>query len=316
MTVEGGCGPYILLHMVNSGIARSEICAVVVTFFPQPDTADNLLALAPQVGRLLIIDNGSSPETFQPLEPVARELNATVLRLGSNFGIAKALNVGLQHARELRFRWLATFDQDSRANSGMLQAMGQALADYPGASSVGLIAPVHFDRRAGVVMSDRYREASGATWHVIRTTMTSGNLVNVAAAEQVGGFDDSLFIDYVDNEFCLRLRQQGFQILEASRAQLSHALGNLEIRDLGIVRTGITHQSALRRYYMTRNRLLVWRQYWRREPAWVLRDMRRFLSESAGIVLFEKDARAKVRMMWRGIRDASRNIRGAFDATR
>lgn len=297
-------------------ISRSDICAVVVTFFPRPDTADNLLALAPQVGRLLIIDNGSSPETFQSLEPVARELGAMVMRLGSNLGIAKALNIGLQHAREQGFHWLATFDQDSCPPAGMLEAMGCALADYPQSQRVGLIAPVHIDRRAGVVMSDRYREASGATWHVIRTTMTSGNLVSVAAADQVGGFDDSLFIDYVDNEFCLRLRRRGFKILEATLARLGHALGNLEIRDLGFVRTGITHQSALRRYYMTRNRLLVWRQYWRLEPAWVLRDMRRFLSESAGIVLFEQDTRAKVRMMRRGICDAARNVRGAFDATR
>ena len=297
-------------------VSRSDICAVVVTFFPQPETTDNLLALAPQVGRLLIIDNGSSPETFAPLEPVARELGATVVRLGSNFGIARALNIGLQHAREQGFHWLATFDQDSRAHPGMLAVMAQALADYPEGQRVGLVAPVHIDRRAGVVMSDRYREASGATWHVIRTTMTSGNLVNVAAADQAGGFDDSLFIDYVDHEFCLRLRRRGLRILEASLARLDHALGHLEMRDLGLVRTGITHQSALRRYYMTRNRLLVWRQYWRPEPTWVLRDMRRFLTESAGIVLFEQDARAKVRMIWRGIRDASRNVRGAFDASR
>jgi rhamnosyltransferase len=288
----------------------------VVTFFPQPDTADNLLALAPQVGRLLIVDNGSSPETFAPLEPVARELGATVVRLGSNFGIARALNIGLRQAREQGFRWLATFDQDSHANTGMLAVMGLALADYPLAGQVGIIAPVHVDRRTGVVIADRYREMSGATWHVIRTAMTSGNLVNVAVAEQVGGFDDSLFIDYVDHEFCLRLRHRGFRILEASRAQLSHALGKLEMHDLGVVRTGITHQSALRRYYMTRNRLLVWRQYWHLEPAWVLHDMRRFLTESAGIVLFEKDVRAKVWMIWRGIRDASRNVRGAFDAGR
>jgi rhamnosyltransferase len=72
----------------------------------------------------------------------------------------------------------------------------------------------------------------------------------------------------------------------------------------------------LRRYYITRNRLLVWQQYWRFEPAWVLRDMRRFLSESAGIVFFEKDTAAKVRMTLRGIRDALQGVRGAFDATR
>lgn len=300
----------------GGAIARSDICAAVVTFFPPSQCAENLLALAPQVGRLLVIDNGSSDETWQPLESAIRATGATVLRLGHNFGIARALNVGLQHAREHGFPWLATFDQDSRAAAGMLDTMGAALSAYPQPDRIGLIAPVHVDRRSGIVISDRYRQDSAPLWHVIRTTMTSGNLVNVAAALEVGGFDDSLFIDYVDNEFCLRLRHRGYRILEAAQARLSHSLGALEVRDLGIVRAGITNHSALRRYYMTRNRLLIWRQYWRWEPAWVLRDMRRFLSESAGIVLFEKDVGAKARMTLRGIRDALRNVRGAFDATR
>jgi rhamnosyltransferase len=302
--------------VVTQGIARSDICAAVVTYFPQPESAAHLTALASQVGRLLIIDNGSSPETLQPIEAAARDVGATVLRLGSNFGIAKALNTGLQLARAQGFRWLATFDQDSHPSAAMLEEMGRALAAYPDRDRVGLIAPVHVDRRAGIVVSDRRREESGPTWHVIRTTMSSGNLVNLEAALAVGGFDDSLFIDYVDNEFCLRLRRRGYRVLEASRAHLSHALGNMELRNFGLLRTGITHHVALRRYYITRNRLLLWRQYWRFEPAWVLRDMRRFLSEFAGIVFFEKDAAAKVRMTLRGIRDASQGVRGAFDATR
>jgi rhamnosyltransferase len=299
--------------VVAQGIARSDICAAVVTYFPPPESAENLVALAAQVGRLLIVDNSSSPETWQPVESAAHDVGATVLRLGSNFGIAKALNAGLKLAREQGFRWLATFDQDSHPSPAMLEEMGRALVDYPNRDRVGLIAPVHMDRHAGIVVSDRRREESGPTRHVIRTTMTSGNLVNLEAAADVGGFDDSLVIDYVDNEFCLRLRHRGYRILEASRAHLRHALGSMELRNLGTLRTGITHHAALRRYYITRNRLLVWRQYWRFEPAWVLRDMRRFLSESAGIVFFEQDTATKVRMTLRGIRDAMQNVRGEFD---
>jgi rhamnosyltransferase len=302
--------------VVIQGITRSDICAVVVTYFPQPGCAENVLALAPQVGRLLIIDNGSSDETLQPIEDAAQNVGATVLRLGSNLGIAKALNTGLQVAYEQGFRWLATFDQDSHSSVAMLEEMSDALDSYPSRDLVGLIAPVHVDRRAGIVVSDRRREESGPTWHVIRTTMTSGNLVNIETARAVGGFDDSLFIDYVDNEFCLRLRRRGYRILEATLAHLSHALGDLEVRNLGLARAGITNHSALRRYYITRNRLFVWREYWRSEPAWVLRDMRRFVSEAAGIVLFEQDTAAKFRMILRGTRDALHNIRGAFDSTR
>lgn len=302
--------------MVIEGIARSDICAAVVTFFPEPESAEHLLALAPQVGRILVIDNGSPPESLEPLETVARNIAVSVVRLGSNLGIATALNTGLRLAASQGFRWLATFDQDSRATPSMLQEMTQALAAFPERDRVGLVAPLHQDRRVGITVSDGRREQAGPGWNVIRTTMTSGNLVNIATAQAVGGFDDSLFIDYVDHEFCLRLRRRGYRILEATRAVLDHALGNMEMRSLGVARMGVTHHSALRRYYITRNRMLVWRGYWRSEPAWVLRDVRRFLSESAGIVLFEKDAGAKVRMALRGIRDASRNVRGAFDPAR
>jgi rhamnosyltransferase len=302
--------------VVIEGIARSDICAAVVTFFPEPESAEHLRALAPQVGRILVIDNGSPPESLEPIESAARTIAVSVVRLGSNLGIATALNTGLRLAASQGFRWLATFDQDSRATESMLEEMAKALAAFPERDRVGLVAPLHQDRRVGITVSDGRHEEAGPGWNVIRTTMTSGNLVNIAAAQAVGGFDESLFIDYVDHEFCLRLRRRGYRILEATRAVLDHALGNLEMRSLGMARMGVTHHPALRRYYITRNRMLVWRGYWRSEPAWVLRDMRRFLSESAGIVLFEKDAAAKVRMTLRGIRDASRNLRGAFDPAR
>jgi rhamnosyltransferase len=302
--------------VVIEGIARSDICAAVVTFFPQPESAENLLALAPQVGRVLIIDNGSPPQSLEPLERAARNLSVSVVRLGSNMGIATALNNGLRLAHSQGFRWLATFDQDSRATPSMLDDMARAWSEYPEHERVGLVAPLHRDRRVGITVSEGRREQAGPSWNVIRTTMTSGNLVNIAAAQAVGGFDDSLFIDYVDHEFCLRLRSRGYRILEATRATLDHALGNMELRSVGMARMGVTHHSALRRYYITRNRMLVWRRYWRPEPTWVLRDMRRFVSESAGIVLFEQEAGAKVRMTLKGIRDAFRNVRGAFDPAR
>ena len=164
-------------------------------------------------GRILIVDNGSSPQSLEPLRRVALGIAATVVPLGSNLGIATALNTGLRLAHEQGFRWLATFDQDSRASATMLDEMTQALAAYPESDRVGLVAPRHRDRRVGITVSDGRREQVGPDWTVIRTTMTSGNLVNIAIAQAVGGFDDSLFIDYVDHDFCLRLRAHGYRIL-------------------------------------------------------------------------------------------------------
>jgi rhamnosyltransferase len=297
-------------------IERSEICAVVVTYFPRPGCAENLAAIAPQVGRLVIFDNGSSAESLAPVEAAAQQLGATITRFRSNLGIAAALNGGLRFAREHGYRWLATFDQDSRCTPGMIEEMARAFKSHPQPQTVAIVSPCHVDRRLGFTIRERGSEASGEGWRIIPSTMTSGNLLNVGIATAVGGFDDSLFIDYVDHELCLRLRSHGYRILEATRARLLHSLGSIERRLFLFTRVTVTNQPVVRHYYRTRNRLIVWRQYWKREPVWAIRDVRRFLLETVCVVLYERQVRAKVPMIVRGLRDGLRNIRGAFDPGR
>lgn len=124
------------------------------------------------------------------------------------------------------------------------------------------------------------------------------------AAIAVGGFDERLFIDYVDHDFCLKLRRRGFRVLQATAAQLLHSLGSMDRRLLLVKRINVTHHVAVRRYYISRNRLVLWQRYRRQEPVWVLRDVRRFFSEAVYMLLFEREVSKKLRMMARGIRDA------------
>jgi rhamnosyltransferase len=268
--------------------------------------------LASQVGEILIVDNGSSEEALNAIRTAARAVGATVLEFRDNMGIATALNAGLNFARDRGYPWLATLDQDSRVTDSMIAGMSQALASYPDPDRVAVITPVHVDNRAGVRIKDGGCEDAGCGWRVLASTMTSGNLVNVQAASVAGAFDESLFIDYVDHEFCLRLRRRGYRVLEASAARLIHSLGKMESRRFGAKRVLITNHSALRRYYISRNRVIVWGRFWTSEGRWVLRDMRRFLIESAFIVLYEKQAMTKLWMTIRGVIDAIRNVRGAF----
>jgi rhamnosyltransferase len=295
---------------MSAPVERSNICAVIVTYFPKAGCADNLTALAPQVGHIVVVDNGSSAAAFEPVQAAVERLGASVIRLGSNLGIAAALNAGLRFAREQGFHWLATFDQDSQITPGMIESMAEALGSYPRPDEIAIVTPCHVDRRLGVTVRDRDNEARGADWRVIRSTMTSGNLLNVRIATAVGGFDDSLFIDYVDHELCLRLRRHGYRILEATRATLLHSLGAMERRLFLFKHVTVTNHPAVRHYYRARNRLIVWRLYRKYEPTWVIRDMRRFLFETMYVVLYEKEVGAKLPMIMRGLRDGIRDTRG------
>jgi rhamnosyltransferase len=298
----------------NASSERPRICAVMVTYFPRHDLAEVLAALAPQVDELVIVDNGSSAEKLEGLSASASKVKATFLPLGTNRGIAHALNVGLEHARRQDCQWLATFDQDSLALPTMLDEMLSAIQRYPQPARIAMLAPVQIDPHSGFHLEPDTCELRGSGWRVLYTTMTSGNLVNVATATAIGGFEESFFIDYVDHEFCLRLRRHGYQVLEVTEAHLTHSLGELSTHRLGGRRIWVTHHSVTRRYYMSRNRLILWWRYFRSEPTWVRRDMRAFASELVRIVLYERESGAKLRMVLRGTLDAIRGVRGPLNS--
>ena len=294
----------------QSEIGRSDICAVVVTFFPPADVAQNLEAIAPQVATILVVDNASSESSLRPIHPVGAKIGATIACNRENTGLATALNVGLRFAREHGYRWLATFDQDGLASPDMMNKMIALVASYKEPERLALVTPLHVDRRLGLSYANRACLARGDNWRLLPTAMTSGNLVNVAAADSIGGFDGSLFIDYVDNDFCLRLRRKGYHVVEASDAVLWHSLGTTEMHRFLWKKVRTTNHSALRRYYSTRNGVITWRNNWRFDFRWIVGDIKRFFLICAYILLWEKQKNDKLIAIAHGLWDGVRNVRG------
>lgn len=287
---------------------------MVVTYFPRQAHAERLRALAPLVGKIVIVDNGSPDSDISYVEKIAASVGAKTIRMGRNAGIAAALNAGLAYACGNGYAWLLTLDQDSEPTPSMLADMAAALAAFPERRRVALVAPLHIDRRLGPSHRQRELLAADVPSQTVITTMTSGNLVAVEAAAAVGGWEERLFIDFVDHEFCLRLRRHGWLILEATRAQLLHSLGRMEFHRVFGRPLYVTNHSCARRYYISRNRIILWRRYWRTEPAWCLADVRNLLRETAGILGFEGESARKIWMTVRGMVDAFRDLKGPLES--
>lgn len=290
--------------------AKARVCAVIVTHFPPAPLDASLAALRSQVSELAIIDNGSPALKVVELRASAAAAGATFLALGTNTGIAHALNMGLELAQQRDCTWLATFDQDSLAAPGMIAAMLRAARSYPLSDRVAVITPVHVERESGVSLAERVAELEGQNWRVLKTAMTSGNLVDVAKVSALQGFEEDLFIDYVDHELCLRLRRHGYHVLEASQARLLHSLGSMSAHRLGWRSLQVTNHATTRRYYISRNRLILWRRYALTESSWVRRDIRSFAGDLIRITLYESQPLAKLCMIGRGVWDAIRGVRG------
>jgi len=284
-------------------VTKKDIAAVVVLYRPAPDVADNVAAFAGQVDRVWAVDNSEAPDPAV-VERLRAFPNLEYVALGDNLGIAAALNAGCAGAREAGYSWILTLDQDSTADEGMVATLASALSGCDDGAPVGVIAPIHRDDSGHTA-----RHAEGCA--DVLTVITSGDLLSLEAWSDVGGFDESLFIDQVDHELCLRLRVYGYRVVQCGSASMLHRLGNMTVHRFPR-HAYVTNHSALRRYYITRNRLEVVRKYGDAFPRFRRREMRGLRRDLSKIILHEDHKIEKLIMSWRGYRDFRAGVSGRY----
>jgi len=289
----------------DNQVRAVQVCAVVVTYNPNGELLNNIAAIRPQVDRFVIVDNGSKPEGLDLLETSRSRFECEAILNGSNLGIAKALNLGIAYAESQGCKQVVFFDQDSMVgDAGFIACMLEAYGQASQSKRLAVVAPCYVDRLSGAAMPS----VRGRDKYLI-AAMTSGMLVPIEIFKAVGLHDERLYMDYVDIEFCLRCRKAGYAIIEATGAILYHSLGKRTRHRLWGVSFTATNHNALRRYYVTRNRLLTLRWYWR-DWRWWVRDLQAFFSELIKIVLVEGCKQEKLAAVAFGVRDAWRNKTG------
>ena len=118
--------------------------------------------------------------------------------------------------------------------------------------------------------------------------ITSGSLLSLPAYKVIGAFREEFFIDCVDLEYCLRARAHGFRVIMACKPLMEHSIGCLSEHRLPWKKTGTSNHAAFRQYFMTRNILIVVREYMRKEPGWVLATLWSRAKSILLVCLFEK----------------------------
>lgn len=273
----------------------ASVAAVVVTFHPEPDFAAMLASLLPQVGAIIVVDNGSCPTDLPAHDDPTLEGRVEIMANGENRGIGAALNQGLRRASERGFSWALTMDQDSSPLPNLVVAGRRAFEAHPQPQQLAAIG-------ASVVGAGEL-SAPAAAYRRMKAVITSGTLQSIPIWERLGGFREDYFVDCIDTEFCLRARARGLEIIQATEAALSHRIG-VPTQKWVMGRWMIpTNHSPLRRYYVTRNRISLWRKYARSDGRFVAKDMRQTVREWIGIAFAESDRPAKLRAILAGLRD-------------
>lgn len=255
--------------MCANSLAPRAVFAVLVTYLPDINVLKEVLrSLAGQVERLLVIDN--SPSDFAgPLKGLVTHSTThgaeriVLIANERNLGIAAAQNIGIRLAISSGASHILLVDQDTifppNATAELLQIETGLRSS---GIRVGVVAPgfvnVH-DRKTSPTFIDhvgffiRKRRPRQDTVP-ISYAIASGMLVSADVFLDVGMMDESLFIDWVDIEWCLRAVSKGYRHYGTTHVVISHRLGDRTVRLLG---QAIPVRAPIRHYYMVRNALLL-----------------------------------------------------------
>jgi rhamnosyltransferase len=108
----------------------------------------------------------------------------------------------------------------------------------------------------------------------------------------------------VDHEYCLRARSHGYTLAECRQAVLLVAVGSTSCHQVFGLTVSARHYSANRRYYLTRNRLVMVHRFWKQQPAWCCRALQDIVQDAIKVALVEEERWSKMRNTARGICDA------------
>jgi rhamnosyltransferase len=279
-------------------VSKADVCAVVVTYHPDPGFPDRLDRVRRQVGRVVVVDNGSSPQARGMLRNMAGSDVELILN-DANLGVATALNQGVGRARDLSFRWTLTLDQDSIVEPLLVDALLEAVTNYPAREKIAVVGSNYIDETRGKTLVPDLPE--GPNFVEQTTVITSGSLLSLDAYQQVGPFRDDFFIDHVDDEYCLRALSKGYKVVLCRKTGIRHSIGGAISKRMFGLKLWSSDHSPARRYYMTRNFSRLMGEYLFQQPGWLLSRLFRHVVFAFLMVLLEGNRREKVRHMATGI---------------
>jgi rhamnosyltransferase len=306
--------------MVNalSLFPEASVASVTTAYNSARDLALHMDALLEQkrpLQEIIVVDNASADGTSSLLREHYPQV--TVLQLPENAGTGGALAAGLAYAaRERRHDWIWMFDQDSLPARDALEVLFQQ-AQHLGseASEVGMLAAFPVDKNKENSCTPwlwRNRFVKPPAQLLTRPVLfadlviTSGSMVRRDVVEQIGFPRSDFFIDFVDYEYCLRIRSRGYKIAVVTQAMLYHEVGKARKLRFFLGRQHLWSQHRpFREYYYSRN--LAYSIWWLypslAAKVFLLLHLTR---HAVGVALFGPHRLAALKKMVQGFADGCR----------
>jgi rhamnosyltransferase len=228
-----------------------KLVGIIIAFNPEiSKLISNVESIITDVDQLLIYKNSiiENEEYFQ------NKFGKKILFLGNenNVGIGKALNQGVNWAKENGYTHLLTLDQDSYFKNGHLANFRKIIEFQKSNINIGIFIP-------NLVYKNQLLLCGNDQPYFVLDGITSGSIFPLIIFDKVDGFNNYLFVDCVDYEFCYRIKYQyGLNTLLIPNVHLVHELGYSTKSVLGFT---TLNYNSIRTFYLVRNHIMLWKKY-------------------------------------------------------
>lgn len=222
------------------------------------ETLKAIKSLSSQVDGICLVDNTPNPNIASAIKLID---NIHYIPLNSNMGIAKAQNIGIQFFLTHNYDFVLFSDQDSYAPSDIVFKLMEGYKTlHKHDIKIAAVVTRAINKQTGDIYSSKSKELG--TPIELKNTISNNitecysvrssiSLISIPSLSKVGGFDESLFIDGVDHEWCWRAWHTGhLRSFVIEDAKINHMLGE---GDRKIGSRNISISSAFRIYYEFRN---------------------------------------------------------------
>ena len=264
------------------------VVAGIVLYNPSIDRLKkNIDSVIKQVDKLIVVFNSSKDEINYLFE----DEKIVLVTNENNLGVAYALNQIIMKAKSFNAKWCLLLDQDSIVPNNIIKKY----EEYTGDETIAIISPTVVDKNAHELSFDKEDQE-------VLLCITSGSYINLDICERIGLFNEEFFIDYVDWEYCARVKENGYKCVRSSSVILDHELGKISYHKILCFEIQTYNHNAFRKYYITRNSILIHKLYPKIKE--FSHPYLRIFKRMIIVFLCENDKIKKVRAISRGIIDA------------
>lgn len=273
------------------------IIGLIAMYMPNPNEIDNISKYIGELDYCYLLDdsaqdNSSVVQTLVDQHPGKVEYYMNPY----NRGLVGSVNNGFRMAIEKGADWVLVMNPDGTFQNNAISIFKKYISQN-NTDDVGIICPVfNIDRRP---------KETGIGTREVRYPDMTGCLYNTRILSQIGFYDQKTYFYGLDLEYCLRVKKNGYRIIECSEAVLNHKPAetyNVKLFEKTIFKCG--KDNPQRYYYQFRSAYYIWKNY--HSFYCFAFHVYKWLK----VVLFFDNKKEYYKMINLGIRDAKRGFFG------